>query len=251
MRSFLRHVYRQMLPRSLALTADPFFSLRSGRPEVEGTRILILAPHPDDDIVCCGGIMQMYRDQGASIHCVFLTDGGQGNEAIPRDVLVARRKREAETAARMVGAGHITFLDYPDGQLSVSRNTVERLVRVLLETRPDTVFLPFYTDRHPDHAATSRIFSAASRHLPTVRCYAYSFWSPLPMYNVAVDITPYAEVKRRALEEHQSPRMMPTLTGACFGLSRYYALLALGIEGHAEVFLSCPSTEYRRLESVL
>ena len=79
-------------------------------------RVLVLAPHQDDETLGCGGMIRIRRDEGAVVHVAFLTDGmtsGAGEE------LVGVRRNEAESAMALLGVdgSQVTFLGFPDGAL--------------------------------------------------------------------------------------------------------------------------------------
>ncbi len=246
---FLRNLYRRFVPERLKRSLDPFRGLRASRPEgLNEKKVLILSPHPDDDIISCGGTLQLYKSRGAEVTAVYMTDGRKGGRKTTGDELVAIRKEEARRAAGIVGIDRLIFLQNRDGELAPTYKTVTELSDILYEIRPEAVFLPFFIDNHADHMAASRIFLLASRarSAPAAMCYSYGIWTPLPAFNLLVDITTVSAQKDRALAEHRSQLEMLDLSGAAFGLSRYYSLMSGG-NGLAEAFLACRMAEFRRL----
>lgn len=255
MRGVLRYIYKRLLPVNISQSIDVFKHLRM--PEVDGLKeksVLILSPHPDDDIISCGGTMQIYRKRGAEITCVYMTDGRKGNPKYDEDELILIRKEEARRGAGIVGINRLIFLDNRDSELAPAPKTISELTRILKEIKPEAIFLPFLTDNHPDHRATSLIFLSAVKSMPPCTCYMWGIWTPLPTFNLSVDITPYADIKRKALEEHRSQIELFKLVEASFGLSKYYSSISNnGKDGKewAEVYIVCPSDEYRRLAEVI
>ncbi len=246
----IRNLYRRFVPEGIRRSLDPFRGLSV--PGVEGLnekKVLILSPHPDDDVIGCGGTLQLYKSRGAEVTSVYLTDGRKGGRRITGDELVAVRREEARRAAGILGIDRLVFLDNRDGELEPSFKTVSEVSDILGEIRPEAVFLPFFTDNHADHIAASRIFLLASRWAPAVMCYSYGIWTPLPSFNLLVDITALSALKDKALSEHRSQLELLDLSGAASGLSRYYSLMSGG-NGFAEVFLACSSVEYRRLGKI-
>lgn len=212
-------------------------------------RIVILSPHPDDEIIGCGGTIYMYHLKKAEITCIFMTDGRRGGEEYNEDELVSIRKEEAKNAANIIGIDRLVFLSNRDSELSPSSNNIAELTSILDKLRPDAIFIPFLMDNHNDHIATNQIFLSAINSLPSLLCYAYSVWTPLPFFNLNVDITPYVDIKRRALEEYRSQLKTYNFIDASLGLSKYYSLLSGGKrgEGWSEVYVVCSSKEYGRL----
>ncbi|HZX48060.1 MAG TPA: PIG-L deacetylase family protein [Nitrospirota bacterium] len=263
MKGLLRYIYRNLLTARLQRSIDNYCYF-SGihrsiaifkhltMAKIDGLnekKILILSPHPDDDIIGCGGTLQKYRQKGAEITCLYMTDGRKGNPAYNEDGLAIKRKEEARRAAEVIGINRLIFLDNRDGELTASSLNITELIRILHEIKPDAVFLPFLLDTHRDHMATNRIFLGAIKSMPPFMCYAFGIWTPLPAFNLSVDITPYVDIKRKAMEEHRSQTEWFDLTGASFGLSKYYSIMSNGRDGKgwAEVYIVCPSDEYARL----
>jgi len=247
----IKNIYRTLLPARIKSSIDLFKNLRKlDIKGLEEKRVMVLAPHPDDDIIGCGGTLSIYHRRGAEITSVFMTDGRKGSRGQDEDELAAIRKDEAKKAGDLIGVDHVVFLKNRDRELEVSDKTVNQLSKVIREYRPEAVFLPFLLDNHPDHMATNRIFIAAVKSLPTFLCYAYGVWTPLADFNVVVDITESRDIKDKALGEHRSQLEMFDILGCVTGLSKYYSVITGG-SGYAEVFLACGSDEYRRLGELI
>jgi len=128
-------------------------------------RLLILAPHMDDETLGCGGIMALHSDP-SRIYCLFATDGSRSPTPllpwageIDRE-LPSKRRKEALAALAELGVGrdNAIFLDLPDGKLSRhSRSLRSSLSQILGAVRPDLVLAPFRLDAHPDHVALNRV----------------------------------------------------------------------------------------------
>lgn len=254
-RHAVRYLYRNLLPLPVRRSLDLFAQLRSTATapiDVPAEkRILVLAPHPDDDIFGCGGTLHRCHLNGSIITSVYLTDGGQGNRAESGD-LVGTRRREAERAAAIIGIDELVFLENRDGQLQCTPEAVSSVARLLERTRPDAVFLPFLLDNHPDHQVTSDIFiEAAARVSGDLVCYGYEIWTPLPVPNCVVDITKELPVKMTAIEQHASQLRDLNLRNAFLGMAQYRSVASGFRNGHAEAFIRCSLAEYRRLREVV
>ncbi|MDR4509897.1 MAG: PIG-L family deacetylase [Candidatus Brocadiaceae bacterium] len=255
-REAVKYAYRTLLPTRVKMSIDIFKHLRMERVEgLDEKNVLVLSPHPDDDIIGCGGTLQKYRGRGAEITSVYMTDGRKGNPCYGEEELVSIRRREAKTAAEIIGIQKLIFFDNRDRELSVTPKTIAELSKILKEIQPEAVFLPFIMDNHPDHAVTTQIFLEAIKSLPPVMCYAWGIWTPLPCFNVVVDITSYADLKRTALAAHKSQTELIDLVGGVFSLSRYHSVISgasdTAKEGWAEVYIACSSNEYQRLAAVV
>jgi len=254
MRRLLRYLYRHLLPERIRPYIDIFPSLRGPVRVEKGLserKILILSPHPDDDIIASGGTI--YRSTGAGAHVVtiYLTDGRKGNPRYPEDELIRLRQQEARRACRVVGVEEAIFMGNPDGELSATRENVERLYGMLREHMPDAVILPSFLDNHHDHLATNHIFlEVLNRGGLSFTCYAYGLWTPL-IPNVLVDITDIIDVKREALSVFRTQLEMFDLIDLSLSMSRYNAFIHGNGKGYYEGFMACGSGEYRRLMETL
>lgn len=247
MKKLLRFIYKNFLPARISQSIDLFAHLRM--PRVDGLhekKVLVLSPHPDDDVIGCGGTLSRYHLMGAEIAVVYMTDGRKGNSRYREDELVCMRQEEARRASKIIGVNRLIFLDNRDSELTTSYRTITELSEILSDYKPEAVFLPFFMDNHHDHIATSQIFFSASKSFTSCMCYSYGIWTPLPTFNVVSDITTYLETQILALNEHKSQLELIDLTEAAKGLSRYYSILNGG-NGYAELFIACPLNEYRRL----
>ena len=247
-----RFIYKSLLPTRIREAVDIFPYLRKSK--VDGLRerkVLVLSPHPDDDILGCGGTLYTYHMMGADITVIYMTDGSKGDHLYAEEELVSMRKEEAERAAGIIGIDRLIFLGNRDSELAVTGKTIKQLHEVLVDLQPEAVFLPFFLDNHQDHIETSRIFFFAVESLKsTIMCYLYGIWSPLPVYNVVSDITSCIETKIHALKEHKSQFDLFDFTEAVKGLSKYYSVLNGG-NGYAEPFEACSVQEYRRLGKII
>ena len=91
MRRYLKYFYKNFLPRDLRLLFDIFPSIRTEDlpPDIlKEKKIIVLAPHPDDEIIGCGGTIYTYHLRNSEITVVFMTDGGKGHEKYVEDELV-------------------------------------------------------------------------------------------------------------------------------------------------------------------
>ena len=187
--------------------------------------VLILAPHMDDEVLACGGTIAAIAHR-RRVQVAFATDGSRSPLppapwfGRPSSELHEIRSREAIEALGVLGVpqDNLHFLGLPDGRLARRREELaEAVARLLEELRPDHVLVPFRYDRHPDHLALNRVATAAvaSRGRPRLLEYfVYYRWRLLPGGDVrryvrpdrmvAVDISPHADRKRRALASYES-----------------------------------------------
>lgn len=225
-----------------------------------GSRVLVLAPHMDDEALGCGGSLRRHVLAGEPVTIAYMTDGRKGDPALNaaelapeererrEDALAAVRADESRRSAAILGVRDLRFLGNRDLELAVSARTRKQMVRLLEEVRPDLVYLPFATDRHPDHRATNRIFLAALREarIDAPMCCGYEIWTPVEP-NCLVDITSVMAVKRRALKQFRSQMTTIDFSRCLLGLHAYRSMIHLHGRGYAEAFVLVSAVEYRRL----
>ena len=132
------------------------------------TRLVVVAPHPDDEILACGGLMQLHAGRGGEILVVAVTDGERSHGEIdsPAKAELARvRVSESSEGLSRLGLGNVAAvrLGLPDGGVHVDRLVAE-LARVLRPT--DLAVATWVLDGHPDHEATGSAAAdaCAARH---------------------------------------------------------------------------------------
>ena len=237
-----RQAFRLRMRRALSWALRLALRLRARRYVVAGHPVaLVLAPHPDDDVLGCGGLIAAKRAAGVAVFVAYLTDGGAshpGHPALTPAELVVQRAAEAREALRLLGVdpSAIQFLGFPDGELnrlgSASAAALENALRRLLESlRPDEIFIPFRRDGSSEHEAAFVHFAAAlaaSGRRPRVYEFpVWSWWNPLLLRRALFTsrrvhrfrFPGLGSVKARAIAAHASqtravpPWTQPVLTG--------------------------------------
>ncbi|MEZ5987855.1 MAG: PIG-L deacetylase family protein [Planctomycetota bacterium] len=176
-------------------------------------RVLVLAPHPDDESCGLGGTLARHRAQGDPVRVCFLTDGGSGDpDGREAGDVAALRQREARAAAEVLGGLDCEFWGYPDG-FEVNEGDLRmvgtRMADAIRSWRADLVYVPWEGEAHSDHANAWAALRVALRLLraegggPLPRVLEYEVWSPLPA-DWIIDVTSTAEKKRAAMLAHAS-----------------------------------------------
>lgn len=226
-------------------------------------RIMVLAPHIDDEVIGCGGTLVRHLTAGAQVSVVYMTDGRWGDAALYRpditpeeiqqiqEQLCAVRKQEAQAAADILGIQELHFLDAVDGSLKPDETIVKKLAALLNEFRPDVLYLPFVMDLHEDHWQTNRVLGACLAHLPSglldhTLCRGYEIWTPL-VANRLVDITNQMDIKSRALQAFTSQLKDNDYLYSVKGLNAYRSVGNLQGNGYAEAFHETPLSAYHEL----
>lgn len=194
----------------------------------EAKRILILAPHPDDETLGCGGTAAIYASQGADIRLIVISDAKELSSDASNLALMEIRKQETIQASKILGIGEVQFWDFPDGELSDF--TADIWCKVDAFTReflPDIVFSPSPVDHHRDHIAVAGMALKLLDKGHNTSIAFYEVYQPI-RFNLLVNISETMHLKEKALTLYrQSLQNNPDLyCEAVKGLARFRMLFA-------------------------
>lgn len=198
--------------------------------------LLVLAPHPDDEVFGCGGLLALAGCQGAAVHVVVVSDGGVGGDA-------AVREQECRDAAHALGylagaPGSLRFWGRPDRGVVPDAELVQRVRSLCVETGAEWVLAPSPFEVHPDHlavcqAATQAVAGTAARLL------YYEVGQAL-MANLLVDVTAVMPRKQAAMRAFGSQLAQQDYGDHITALNRYRSYtLGPGVT-HAEAYWLVP-----------
>jgi LmbE family N-acetylglucosaminyl deacetylase len=163
--------------------------LRSRPFPVHGLKsILVVAPHPDDETLGCGGILALVSRAGGAAHVVFVTDGRASHPSHPShsaDEIASLRKDEAKAATGTLGVdwNRVFFVDAADGTLAglgpgASGDIVSKLAAIVAQTAPDAVLLTWRRDGSSDHDASAILVGLAVKKAGRkVQMLEYPIWA--------------------------------------------------------------------------
>lgn len=188
--------------------------------------ILVVAPHPDDETLGCGGLIALATEAGIEIHTLFVTDGSASHPAsqnYPPDVMADIRAAEAEQALQRLGAENQprSFLKLRDGRMPFPgkdgyRHAVDVVAELVSASRFKTVVVPWRRDPHTDHRISWRIATdAVRRNEMQVTLLEYQIWleengqaddwpGEGEVDDASLDISEVVDRKHHALEAHRS-----------------------------------------------
>jgi LmbE family N-acetylglucosaminyl deacetylase len=209
-------------------------------PVVVNPKVLVLSPHPDDELIGCGGTLLALSQSGAEIHVVQMTEGmtcaalRDADEAVRRTI----RWNEASSVADRFGfTGHY-WSTGEAGALEDNATTAERLRNLLYTLKPTLVFVPAATDLHPEHRLAHQIFERSKEYLRGgTRILEYPVWGFLPEPNIAVDVSSrYSEILD-ALYLYKTAMKTEDYVSRCRVLAAFHGSRLVGAEGRqVEVF---------------
>lgn len=149
--------------------------------------VVIIAPHPDDETLGCGGLLAALVQKGTLVHTIFVTDGSsshRNSRLWPPQRLALQRQKEAANALSALGAGDQprSFLCLKDASMPAAGEpayeaAIDTIAAILAELRPELVVAPWRRDPHCDHRdAWSLITDAIQRADQASYLLEYTIW---------------------------------------------------------------------------
>ena len=189
--------------------------------DLNNKKILIVAAHPDDEVLGCGGTITKCVQLGSDVHVVFFTDGqsSRQDDSIKINELIASRKESAKLASKILGIKSLQFGSFPDNSMdSVPLISLAKYLEPLVEKiQPEIIFTHYWGDLNIDHRLVYDAVCIVSRPqskcpIKIVLCFEipssteWKFQQPVLSYspNIFIDITQYFENKILALGCYQN-----------------------------------------------
>ena len=161
-------------------------------------RVLVFAPHPDDEVFGCAGAILQHVSEGDDVRVIIVTDGAFG-ASDDREGYIKTRQAESRAAARVLGYGEPIFWGLPDRGLTCDEALVQRIQAALADCQPALIYAPSWWEIHPDHTALSfAVTEAFRRGVRQDELILYEVGVPLHP-NVLLDISSRLEGKRAAM----------------------------------------------------
>ncbi len=189
---------------------------------IKNRPLLVVAPHPDDESLGCGGLIAETIRFGGQVHVVIVTDGAGSHprsRTHPRDRLRSVRRSETLEAAAVLGmsAEQVSFLDLPDGHAPRfgrdARAVGQRVASLARELATETIFTSWNYDTHPDHVAAYGYARMAAERMEGA-LFSYPVWAwmlpkstvmpNLALKGFSIDIEHSMATKRAAVLKHRS-----------------------------------------------
>jgi len=201
-------------------------------------KVLILAPHPDDEVFGCGGAAALLQQSGASVDVVVLTDGAGYASDDQRQAITRTRQAETNAALAVLGIKPAQFWAIPDRSLVLDDAWHQRLQAQLRGV--DLVFAPSVSEVHPDHAATGRAIlwaaqSLAQQNQQPPEILFYEVGAPLAP-NFLLDISLVWPQKKRAMLCFESQQASQDYARHIEGLNTFRTYSLNSLVTHAEAY---------------
>ena len=221
-------LYNYKLPEFLSMLQFRWLLHLSSKPmSISQKSAMVIAPHQDDEVLGCGGLIGIKREQNVPVQIVFVTDGAASHSWLTKfqsGELVPIRRDEALTALNILGvdSSQIHFLNKPDSKLryldpNQRQQTIEQLAQLLRSFQPGEIYVPHRNDRTKDHEATYELVQAAIQlsgiEVVLLQYPIWIFWKSLlfrdlKLHELAgayrISIHPVQSKKRQAIEVYRS-----------------------------------------------
>lgn len=220
-------------------------------------RVLVLAPHPDDEILGCGAALADLKTRGADLLVQILTDGA-GEEPDPeiRRRIAELRLNESGVALALLGGGDLRSAGFRDRSLSAAIPELSASIeRTVAGFAPDLVFCPSPVEIHPDHRAAAAALIAAGQgaaggseaaRLLSGAIVAFFELSQPIRPNFLFDCGPHRETKRRAMAAFVSQHAERDYAGFVEGLNAYRRMTLPQGTTAAEGYFVVPGADLAR-----
>ena len=180
-------------------------------------KTVIIAPHPDDEVIGCAGLIQALVERGIPPHVIILT-GGEGSHRgccnTPQETIIAERHQLTTKAANTLGLplSNIHCLEYPDGGVAFVHAETEKLKALLHKLSPNALFVPHCGEGWSDHISVLGIAKELTKQ-NSIDIYEYCVW--MWYYNVwkldnknarILKMSPMQHLRKlQALEQYVTP----------------------------------------------
>jgi len=215
-----------------------------------GAEVLVLAPHPDDEIIGCGGTLRRLIQAGARVTAVQATDGA-ASVALNHEPDARRRQvrlDEAQAVADAIGFADVEYWREPNGAFVPTEACAERLHALLGRLDPALILTPFVTDIHEEHLVLNRILASALERggAGGAQVMGYEVWSLLPA-NAWCDVTEVTRFQEALLWRYVTAMKVDDFVQFCEARNFHHACTHLKRNGFVEAFHVVPASRFPAL----
>lgn len=182
-------------------------------------KVLIVAAHPDDEMLGCGGTIARLQQEGKNVHILLLGEGPVARTSQNTEETISVARNSAQKAAGTLGIDNVYFAALPDNRFDTVAllDVVQIIEKVAAMTMPDVVFTHHAGDMNQDHRITHQAVMTAFRPLPDAKSvtmlgfevlssteYTPAHTAPVFAPNYFVNIERFMDAKQRGLKAYAS-----------------------------------------------
>jgi len=177
--------------------------------------ILIIAAHPSDEIMGCGGTIAKYANKKEKVVVLLCSDGKNSNPLLDPEMMISKQKKEAKKANKILGTSKLIFLELPDTLMALWLRKPEikaKVKKIIKEYKPRKIFTHSLDDPHQDHIAVAQFIKSLIRSNGfKAEIYTFNIGSPFRIIHrrepqLYVDISKYVKLKKRAMKQFKTQR---------------------------------------------
>ncbi|MDP2099753.1 MAG: glycosyltransferase [Methylobacter sp.] len=200
-------------------------------------RTLVFAPHPDDEIIGCGGYIALKRLEKTAVRVIVVSDGALGLSSNQRQHS-GLRQEESRLGLATLQLDDVQFWYYPDGAIPLNGAIIAAYTQAVIDFRPTRIMLPAPSEAHPDHRRVTRGVIRALEGNWAGDLWFYETTKPTPFINTVIDISATIATKLQALSAHASQLAQYDYAGHCDSLAQMRGIASGWSRG--EAFLVFP-----------
>lgn len=207
-------------------------------------RILVLAPHPDDEVIGCAGTILLHIAQGDAVTVVYITDGRRSRAlGLNAAQMTQRRKQEAQAAIAILDCDRV-WLGFPENEWEIV-DLQPQLTDLLTRLDPHIIYAPSRVDFHPEHHKVAHALATqlSSDTQAIIRIYQIHVPLTITLVNLIAPTATVHAQKQAALEAYTSQHE------SVFKAMRmqHYAARFYRVDQQVECFWQLSASAYRQL----
>ncbi len=145
-------------------------------------KVLVVAAHPDDEVLGCGGTIARITNIGAEVHVLIMAEGITSRQVIRDPELVAGEledlREQAKNVSNILGVRSVKTVGFPDNRMDTIEflDVIKKIEKEKKRIKPDVVFTHYCGDLNIDHSIVSKAVHTAFRPLPGEKCRMILEW---------------------------------------------------------------------------
>ncbi|MGE5632552.1 MAG: PIG-L family deacetylase [Caulobacteraceae bacterium] len=188
-------------------------------------KVIVLAPHPDDETLGCGGVIYSLQQKGADVAVILATDGNSGSRI---EDIKRVRAEEFQAAVSVLGVSNTYKLGYPDGSLCKYEDSAAKdISKIFDREKPDLVFTPYIFDFNPDHVSTSSILKKCISMDNRLLIAMYEVWTPILHPDCYYNISDVFNMKLLAIKCYESQERYYGIREKAIALNSFRARMSM------------------------